>query len=184
MPEGPAEPASAVREIRAARPDAVYFGLSVRDLPAFLRAYDQSGLFRRIPVIVPGLEPALLDTVGANFAGLIVSVPWAPALEQEASMKFVEAFKEKYGRVPSSYAKQSYDAALLLGEGFRAARGKAPAPAAVAKSLQSRVGPNQFVRTDWHAWEVFNESSGAPYLAAREQTLSAYVGPHAERCKL
>ena len=42
--------------------------------------------------------------------------------------------------------------------------------------------PSPFPVADWRAWEVFNESSGAPYLAARERTLQSYVTPHAAQC--
>ena len=82
---------------------------------------------------------------------------------------------------------QGYDAALLLDAALKLSPAD-PAKALPAARVEGVAGPirveaNGFVATDWHAWEVFNESSGAPYLAVREQTLRGYAGSHASRCK-
>jgi branched-chain amino acid transport system substrate-binding protein len=164
---------SALREIRRRAPDAVYAALPPKALLAFLRSYQGEGLFHRIPVIAADVEPQLLDELGPDFAGLIVSVPWAASMEPNSSARFVEAFRARYGRTPSSRARQGYEAALLLGAAFEKTGGAAPSPRAVAKALAGlEVAP-----ADWHAWEVFNEASGRPYLVARERTLEAYIAP-------
>lgn len=178
---------SELAEVREARPHALYLALPPRELLAFLRRYDGVGLFHRIPVIAAGVEPRELEALGPAFSGLIVSARWAAGMERERSMRFVEAFRTRYGRTPSSYAMQGYDAALLLDAALRLSPAD-PAKALSAAEVEGVAGPlrlaaNGFVVSDWHAWEVFNESSGAPYLAPREQTLRGYVGPHASRCK-
>lgn len=182
-----------IRHIRESQPDAVYLALPAAGMRAFLQAYAGAGLFHRIPVIAAGVEPQLLQELGPDFSGLIVSARWSAGMETERSRLFVEAFRASYGRLPTSRAMQGYDAALLLSAGFRAAGEKAPSAAAVADALAQHAvegvsGPlrftaNRFPVTDWYAWEVFNESSGAPYLAARERTIQDHTGPHGERCK-
>jgi branched-chain amino acid transport system substrate-binding protein len=186
------DPASAIREIRQIQPDAVYLAVPPKEMLSFLQSYEQAGLFHRIPVIAAGVEPELLQRLGPDFSGLIVSVRWAAGLETGRSARFVQAFNARYGRTPSSHAMQAYDAALLLGAALRAAGGISPSVAAVAKALVGhpvqgvagpvRLGANRFPITDWHAWEVFNESSGSPYLVARERTLERYAGPHVRLC--
>src|SRR5688572_6616904 len=178
---------SELREVREARPHAVYLALPPQELVSFLKGYEGMGLFRRIPVIAAGVEPRELEALGPAFSGLTVSARWAIGMEREASMRFVEAFRTKFGRTPSTYAMQGYEAALLLDAALRLSP-RDPARALSAARVEGVAGPirlaaNGFVATDWHAWEVFNESSGAPYLAARLQTLRSYVGPHAGRCK-
>lgn len=178
---------SELREVREARPHAVYLALPPQEMLSFLRAYEEVGLFHRIPVIAAGVEPRELEALGPAFSGLIVSARWTAGMERESSARFVVAFRARFGRNPSTYAMQGYDAALLLEAALRLA------PADLAKALSAarveglagpiRLAANGFAATDWHAWEVFNESSGAPYLAARERTLSGYVGTHAGRCK-
>lgn len=184
---GETVPGTQMRQVREQRPDAVYLALPPEETLAFLKAYEEVGLFHRIPVIAAGVEPALLDALGPAFSGLIVSARWAAGMESERSMRFVEAFRARYGRIPSSYAMQSYEAALFLD----AALGSAPTdPTAALAATRTegvagpiRLAANGFAATDWHAWEVFNESSGAPYLAPRERTLRGYLGPQAGRCK-
>ena len=176
-----------LRDVREARPHAVYLALPREEMLSFLKDYENAGLFHRIPVIAAGVEPRELEALGPAFAGLIVSARWAPGMEREPSTRFVEAFRARFGRTPSTYAMQGYDAALLLDAALQLS------PVDPAKALSAaraegvagpiRIGANGFAATDWHAWEVFNESSGAPYLAAREQTLRGYVGPHAGPCK-
>jgi branched-chain amino acid transport system substrate-binding protein len=167
---------NAVADIRESRPHGVYVTLPPEAMVTFLRAYERAGLFHRFPVIAANVEPDLLAQLGPDFAGLIVSVPWAAG-----SGKFEEAFKRRYGRTPSSHAMQGYEAARRLGEALRKAR--SPSVDEVARLLAAGLGPNRFASSDWHAWEVFNKSSGEPYLVARQRTLRHYAGPHAERCK-
>lgn len=179
--------ASELREVREVRPHAVYLALARREMLAFLRGYEEIGLFHRIPIIAAGIEPPQLEALGPAFSGLIVSARWAAGMESERSGRFVEAFRARYGRTPSTYAMQSYDAALLLD----AALESGPTDLAVALAAtrtegisgRIRLAANGFVATDWRAWEVFNESTGAPYLAAREQTLQGHAGARAGRCR-
>jgi len=182
---------AAIREIRARSPDAVYLALGPQSIVAFLEAYAKVGLFHRIPIIAAEIEPPLLQELGPEFSGLIVSVRWSASMENQGTAQFVDAFKARYGRTPSSYAMQSYDAALVLDQALKSAR--TPSAAGVANALAaSKVegvaqpiafAANGFASTDWRAWEVFNESSGAPYLAAGERTLRKYSGPHVEQCR-
>ena len=182
----------AIQRILQARPDAVYVGLPPGQVRSFLESYEQAGLFHRLPVIAPDGDGTLLGALGPEFPGLIASARWSAAMEDDSSEKFVAAFEQRYGRKPSSYAMQGYDAAIFLGEAFRALREKPVSAAAVAQALARqaasgvagpfKLGPNRFPITQWHAWEVFNDSAGSAYLAARERTLQEYIGPHAERC--
>ena len=47
-------------------------------------------------------------------SGVISGTFWGPDFNNPASRKFVDDFEKKYNRIPSQYAAQSYDAALLL----------------------------------------------------------------------
>mgnify|MGYP006197992093 FL=1 len=75
-----ADPQARLREIRSLRPDAVYVTAPPDDTLSFLRAYQAEGLFHRIPVIAANVEPPLLEALGPDFAGLIVSMRWAPSI--------------------------------------------------------------------------------------------------------
>ena len=183
--------AEAIREIRSKPPHAVYLALDPERMLGFLRAYEDAGLYHRIPVIAAAVEPSLLQKLGSDFSGLIVSVRWTAGLETEGSRKFIEAFERRYGRLPSSYAMQGYEAALALRQAFRAAGTDsvdAVAAALAGITIEGVAGPvrfgaNGFAEADWHAWEVFNDATGAPYLVGRERTLQSYSGPNTGQVK-
>ena len=61
---------SELREVREARPHAVYLALPPQEMLAFLRGYEDVGLFHRIPVIAAGVEPRELEALGPAFSGL------------------------------------------------------------------------------------------------------------------
>jgi len=183
----------AIRRIRQALPEAVYVALPEREIRSFLRSYEKAGLFHRIPVIAAD-EGVLLDELGTEFSGLVVSARWSAAMENERSKDFVVAFERRYGRKPSAYAMQAYDAAIVLGETFRALKAKSVSAAAISRALAMkkvegvagplRFGANHFLIMQWHAWEVFDDSSGSTYLAPLKPTLNEYVDPYSERCML
>jgi branched-chain amino acid transport system substrate-binding protein len=183
----------AIRRVRQISPDAVYVALPAKEIRPFLQSYEKEGLFHRIPVIAPD-EGVLLDELGSDFSGLVVSARWSAAMESGRSRDFVGAFGRRYGRKPSVYALQGYDAALLLGEAFRSLQAAPLTAAAVSDALamqqvQGVEGPlrfaaNRFPVTYWHAWEIFDDSSGSTYLAPMKPSLYEYSDPYGERCKL
>jgi branched-chain amino acid transport system substrate-binding protein len=183
----------AIRRIRQVSPDAVYVALPAREIRSFLQSYKKAGLFHRIPVIAPD-EGVLLDELGSEFSGLVVSARWSATLENERAKEFVGAFERRYGRKPSAYALQGYDAALLLGEAFRSLKAKPVSAPAVSRALAMQkvegvAGPlrfaaNHFAITQWHAWEVFDDSSGSTYLVPLKPTLHDYADPHGTRCRV
>ena len=156
--------AGAIQRVRQSGADAVYAAIPPTALRSFLQAYDDAGLFHRVPVIVPDSQGLLLRTLGADFAGLTVSTRWSSTLESSAD--FVAAFERRYGRRPSVYALQGYDAALLLGDAFRAFKRERISARALSAALAKQRPVVQ-----WHAWEVFTDAGGAPFLAPREPTL-------------
>jgi branched-chain amino acid transport system substrate-binding protein len=183
----------AIAQIRQLSPEAVYVALPASESRSFLKSYREVGLFHLVPVIASD-DGALLEGLGREFSGLMVSARWSAATETERSKQFVAAFERRYGRKPSVYAMQGYDSALLLGEALRNQKLKAMSTTAVrrmlaAQSVEGVTGPlrfaaNGFPITGWHAWEVFNDSYGATYLGPREPTLQEYTDPHSERCKV
>ncbi|MCX8505630.1 MAG: ABC transporter substrate-binding protein [Alphaproteobacteria bacterium] len=104
-----------IADLQAAKPDAVFVfypgGMGVN----FVKQYQQAGLFGTIPMLsastIDGINlPALQNTA----LGAVTGSPYSPDLPNPENKKFVTEFTKKYGRVPSMYAAQSYDAARLL----------------------------------------------------------------------
>jgi len=192
QPAGSGSMASHIDRIRVSTPGVVYVALRKDQTKAFLQAYDNAGLFHRIPVIVAQTEPGLVEALGRDFPGTTVSARWAPGMESDRSQTFVNAFKQRFGRVPSVYAVQGYDAASVLAEAFRSVKDKKINVDDIESSLVSRrfdgVGgsmrfaSNGFATSDWQAWEIFGDAAGIPYLVAREPTLHEQADVHSGRC--
>ncbi len=75
--------------------------------------------------------------------GLFDTAHWAMDLDNAANKKFVAAFEKEYKRLPSVFAAQGYDTALLIDAAVRDVKGKVEDVEAVRKALraaQVRVG--------------------------------------------
>ena len=70
-------------------------------------------------------------------AGLFNTAHWSPDFTNAANQKFVAEFEKEYKRVPTLYASQGYDAALLIGAAVRDVKGKLDDQPAVLKALKA-----------------------------------------------
>ncbi|CAO3373142.1 ABC transporter substrate-binding protein [Azospirillum argentinense] len=108
--------AAELAQLKAAGPDAVYVfypgGMGIN----FIKQYEQAGLKGAVPLFGPGFsfDQDILSAVGESALGVKNSAQWSPDLDNAANKKFVADFKAKYGRIPSMYAAQGYDTALLI----------------------------------------------------------------------
>lgn len=108
--------AAELAQLKAAAPDAVYVfypgGMGIN----FIKQYEQAGLKGAVPLFGPGFsfDQDILAAVGGSALGVKNSAQWSPDLDNAANKKFVADFKAKYGRIPSMYAAQGYDTALLI----------------------------------------------------------------------
>ncbi|NNG05104.1 MAG: ABC transporter substrate-binding protein [Inquilinus sp.] len=128
--------AAELAQLRGANPDAVFFFLPGGMGINFVKQYDQAGLRGQIPLFGPAFSFSqdILGAVGDAALGVMNTAQWSPDLDNPVNQRFTAEFEAKYGRIPSLYASQGYDAALLLdaavgavdgriedGEAFRAA---------------------------------------------------------------
>ncbi|MBK4719146.1 ABC transporter substrate-binding protein [Azospirillum sp. YIM DDC1] len=117
--------AAELAQLKAAAPDAVYVfypgGMGIN----FIKQYEQAGLKGAVPLFGPGFsfDQDILAAVGESALGVKNSAQWSPDLDNAANRKFVADFKAKYGRIPSMYAAQGYDTALLIDTAVKAVGG-------------------------------------------------------------
>lgn len=127
-------------QIRAAKPDGVFAFYPGGAAIAFAKQYAQAGL--NIPLFSnAGLVDTLfLPAFGDNAVGIVISSHYNAELDNAANKKFVQAFTEKFGRSPSSYAASQYDAVMLLDKAI----GQLPAGKIDRKKLQALIGTTKF----------------------------------------
>lgn len=187
--------AAELSQLAAAKPDAVFVfypgGLGIN----FVRQYQQAGLLGKIPLLSASTTdgiglPALKETA----MGVIAGTFWGPDFNNPANKKFVEDFEKKYNRIPSQYAAQSYDAALLLDSAIGKVKGnlsdkKAFMAALKAADFQSVRGSfkfnnNNFPVQDMHVFEVAKDAKGRVSLKTIATPLKAHEDAYHAQCQL
>ena len=115
--------AAEIAQIREAKPDSVFFFLPGGMGIAFMKQYAQSGL--EVPVFGPAFsfDQGILKAVGEAALGVKNTSQWSKDLGNPANTAFVAAFQSEYGRLPSLYASQGYDAARLILSALKKAGG-------------------------------------------------------------
>lgn len=183
-------------QIRAANPDAVFQfhpgGLGI----AFIRQYQQAGLAGKIPMVVsfPSLDSTTLAAVGEAAIGMELAAHWNADFDNPASRRFVAAFVAKYNRMPTFYAAQGYDTALLLASALKATGGNLKDPEPFRRALLAadfasvrgkfRFGPSQHPIQDWYGVRPEKGADGKLFLKTTERVLADHGDFYAATCKL
>ncbi len=117
--------AAELAQLRAAKPDGVFVfypgGMGIN----FVKQYAQSGLKSEIPLYstaftiaqmtLPAMGDAAMDLLNSSF--------WSHDLANPVNKKFVADFQKANNRLPSLFAAQGYDAALLIDSAVKAVNG-------------------------------------------------------------
>jgi branched-chain amino acid transport system substrate-binding protein len=183
-----------IAQMQSAKPDAVYVfypgGMGVN----FVKQYQQAGLLGKVPLLsastVDGTTlPALKDIA----LGVITGSPYSPDIDNPQNKKFVDDFRKKYNRVPSLYAAQSYDAAMLLNSALLKTQGKVdrePFRAALKQAnFKSVSGPfkfnsNQFPIRNFYRVDVAKDGSGQAALVNKGVVLKEHADAYASQCTM
>lgn len=117
---GQVDYAAELANLRAASPDAVFFFLPGGMGINFIKQYAQAGLKDTIPLFGPAFsfDEGILQAVGDAAIGTLNTSQYSHDLDNPANVAFSKAFTDTYGRKPSLYASQGYDAALLIDSAF------------------------------------------------------------------
>ncbi len=128
-----------ISQLRATKPDAVYIFLPGGMGINFIKQFVGAGLSKDMTLFGPGFsaDEDVIKAVGEPMLGMFNSSQWAHDLDNAANKTFVAAFEKEYGRIPSLYAAQGYDAAKLIDAAVRDSKGKLSDKAAVRKALEA-----------------------------------------------
>lgn len=188
--------AAELAAIRNANPEAVYIflpgGLGIN----FIKQYAAAGLRGRVPLYGPGFsfDQDVLPAVGEDALGCFNSSQWALDLAVPANRQFVDTFEREYGRLPSLYASQGYDAALLIGSAIAATRGRVGDRAAFAAALkraefqsvrgQFRFGDNNHPIQTIYMREVVKDERGRIVNRTIGTAFQDHQDAYASQCRL
>lgn len=182
--------------LRAANPDAVFFFLPGGMGINFLKQYAQAGLNQSIPLLGPAFsfDERLLGAVGDAAVGVMNGSQWTHDLDNAANQEFVAAFHEAYGRTPTLYASQGYDAARLLASALKHVNGDVSDTNALRAAIRKadftsvrgafKFGTNQHPVQDIYIREVVKTADGKYTNVTRKKVFTNHVDAYAAECKM
>ncbi|KVX07171.1 ABC transporter substrate-binding protein [Alcaligenes faecalis] len=131
--------AAELAQMRASGADAVFFFLPGGMGVSFIKQLINSGLSTQLAVYTPGFsaDQDTIAAIGESMKGMANAAQWSPDLDNPVNKRFVADFEKAYGRLPSMYASQGYDAALLLDGALKADPKAATDREALRKALRS-----------------------------------------------
>ena len=187
---------SELSKMRASGADAVYIflpgGLGIN----FIKQFVGAGLSKDMTLFGPGFsaDEDVIRAVGEPMLGMFNSSQWAHDMPNPANKRFVTDFQKDYGRLPTLYAAQGYDAARLMDAAVRDVKGKLDNKDAVRKALAAakfdsvrgafKFNSNQFPIQDYYLRVVTKDTQGR----ITNRTLGTVFKNHADayvgECKM
>lgn len=188
--------AAEIAQIRAAKPDAVFFFLPGAMGINFVKQFVGGGL-KDIPLIAPGFsaDEDVIQAVGEPMLGVLNTAHWTHDLKIPANTEFVTAFRQKYdGRYPSVYAAMAYDTLMAMDAAVRDAGGKTDNPEALLKALKNpsfksvrgefKYGVNNFPVQNYYLREVGKDAQGRLTNKLVSTTLQNHQDAYVGACKM
>ncbi len=131
--------AAELAQVRAKKPEALYIFLPGGMGINFIKQFVAAGLSKDIQLITPGFgsDQDVIRPVGEAMLGLFDTSHWALDFDNPANRKFVAEFEKEYKRLPSVFAAQGYDTALLIDSAVREVKGKVNDADAMRKALKA-----------------------------------------------
>jgi branched-chain amino acid transport system substrate-binding protein len=175
-------------QVRAAKPDAMYIFLPGGMGINFIKQYVASGMSKDTTLFGPGFsaDEDVIRAVGDPMLGMFNTSQWAHDLDNPQNKRFVADFQKEYGRLPSLYASQGYDAAMLIDAAVRDVKGKIEDKAALGKALRAanfksvrgafKFNTNQYPIQDYYLRIVHKDSQGR----VTNRTLGTVFKNHAD----
>jgi branched-chain amino acid transport system substrate-binding protein len=193
---GQSDYAAEIAALRAAKPDAVFFFLPGGMGINFIKQYAQAGLNQTIPVFGPAFsfDERLLQAVKDAALGVKNGSQWTHDLDNPANRQFVAAFKSAYGRTPTLYASQGYDAARLLGSALKAVNGDVSQMDALRQAIRKAdfatvrgkfaFSANQHPVQDLYIREVVKDAEGTYTNKTLKTVFTDHSNVYLKDCKL
>ena len=193
---GQTDYAAEIAALRAARPEGTYIfypgGMGI----AFIRQYAQAGLTQQIPLYGPSfsLDQTILPGIGDAALGVFASTFWSERLQNSANQRFVQDYEATYNRIPSPFAAQSYDTALLIDSALKAVGGDISKKDAFRNALRvanfnSVRGPFKFNRNhfpiqNYYLTQIVKDEKGRLVNDLRGVIFSSHEDAYVKDCKM
>jgi branched-chain amino acid transport system substrate-binding protein len=182
-------------QVQSGNPDAVFVfypgGLGVN----FVKQYAQAGLKGKYPLLnISTTDGINLPAQGDAALGAVLGTAWGPDFKNPQNQKFVADFEAKFKRIPSQYAAQAYDSALLLDSAIAKVKGNVADKKAFMTALKAadfksirgefKFNVNGYPIQDLHVFEVVKDDKGRNNLKTIATPLKADKDGYYDKCAL
>ncbi|MEM7302644.1 MAG: ABC transporter substrate-binding protein [Pseudomonadota bacterium] len=194
---GQTDYAAEIAKIRDANPEMVFHFLPGGMGINFLKQYSQAGLKDKFPLVVStaSMDERIMSAVKDAAVGVKSTAHWSVWLENDANKAFVDGFKKAYGRTPTVYASQGYDAAKLIASALKATGGKVSADQDGFRSALKKadfasvrgtfkLANNNHPMNDWLGQEVVKEADGTIVNKVVKVVAKNHKDAYADQCAL
>lgn len=188
--------AAELAQVRAAKPQAVYIfqpgGMGIN----FIKQWVAAGLDKQVVLIAPGFsaDEDVIKAVGEPMVGMFNTAQWAHDLGNAENRKFVADFQKEYGRLPTVYASQGYDTALMLDAAVREAKGKIEDKAVFGKALATakfnsvrgefKLNVNHMPIQNYYLRQIWKDPNGRITNKLIGTVLTNHADAYASACKM
>jgi len=188
--------AAELAQLRASKPEALFVFLPGGMGINFVKQFVASGLNKDMQLFVPNgmADEDMIRPLGELLLGTFNASHWAHDLDNDANRRFVSAFQAEYKRLPSLYAAQGYDTALLIDSAVRSVKGKIEDKTAMRRALEAatfssvrgafRFNNNHYPIHDIFMRVVSRDSQGRITNRTQGKVVSNYQDPYASQCKM
>jgi branched-chain amino acid transport system substrate-binding protein len=124
-----------ISQLKAANVDAIWVAEVGRDAIAFIKQAEEFGLIPKTKIIGHALvQNFIIGATGKALEGTTGNTAYAPDIDTPRNKAFVEAWKARFGRLPTDNEGQAYNGVQVMFEGVRLAGSVKPGE--VAKALR------------------------------------------------
>jgi branched-chain amino acid transport system substrate-binding protein len=182
--------------MQAKKPEAVFIFLPGGMGINFIKQFTAAGLGKNIQLLVPGYsaDEDTIKPVGDSLLGTINTSHWGHDLDNPQNKKFVADFEKEYGRLPTMYASQGYDTAMLIDSAVKKVKGNVEDKEAFRKALKAadfksvrgafKFNNNNYPIQDYYLRVVRKDEKGRTTNRIMGKILTAHQDSFASQCKM
>jgi len=183
-------------QIRAAHPDAVFFFLPGGMGINFIKQFSAAGLSKETTLITTAFsaDEDIIPAVGEPMLGIYNTGFWNHDFDNPESKAFVAAFEKEYGRLPSGYAAQGYDAARAIDAAVREVKAQVEDRDALRSALRAnkfksvrgpfKINRNGFPIENFYLRIVERDAKGRITNRTLGVVLKDQPDPYVDQCPL
>lgn len=183
-------------KMRASGADAVYIflpgGLGIN----FIKQFVGAGLSKDMTLFGPGFsgDEDVIRAVGEPMLGMFNTSQWAHDMQNPANKRFVADFQKDYGRLPTLYAAQGYDAARLMDAAVRDVKGNLSDKAALRKAIAAakfdsvrgsfKFNTNGYPIQDYYLRVITKDAQGRITNRTLGTVFKNHADAYVDQCKM